>query len=267
MKYRLFLAFAIVFLAVSGLTGHVAAKHTTFKQLILPIDCQFQVVANGLGTVVYLTPEACGQVPPPNDGGSSDYGNTGGGKNHPTGSTGSSNGAIYNPGTSASSGSDNPVSAPPLTIGPTPHILKLNTKPSAYAKNGYRTQLSLGSTVSYLPQNQHSGSMHTLTVTNITATGVTVLMQPSGQFVEIPVGRTIYLDFDNNGNPSLEVHVLGATTGGQVKLDIRLVNTKDADETKNSGINPLLQVFVVILVAFTLISLSNYSWKWWLERK
>jgi hypothetical protein len=92
-------------------------------------------------------------------------------------------------------------------------------------------------------------------------------MQPSGQFIEIPVGRTIYLDFDNNGNPALEVHVLGATTGGKAKLMVRLVDNRNTDEVKSIGINPLLQVFVVILIAFILISLSNYSWKWWLDRE
>jgi hypothetical protein len=92
-------------------------------------------------------------------------------------------------------------------------------------------------------------------------------MQPSGQFVGIPLDRTIYLDFDNHGNPALEVHVLGVTTSGQAKVNVRLVNSRNADNVENAGLNPLLQVFIVVLIGFILISLSNYSWKRWLERK
>lgn len=45
------------------------AVNAKFKQLIVPMDCVFQQVNDGTGTVIYLTPAACGQIvtPPPSN--------------------------------------------------------------------------------------------------------------------------------------------------------------------------------------------------------
>jgi hypothetical protein len=43
------------------------ATTTNFSQKILPLDCIFQEVNDGTGTLIYLTPEECGVIltPPP----------------------------------------------------------------------------------------------------------------------------------------------------------------------------------------------------------
>jgi hypothetical protein len=57
---------AIVFL--SPIVAYAAS--TTLKQKVLPLNCVFQEVNDGLGTLYYLTPEECGVVaqPPSNPG-------------------------------------------------------------------------------------------------------------------------------------------------------------------------------------------------------
>jgi hypothetical protein len=53
---------------IMGATGLAYAEQATFKQQILPIDCVFETVNDGLGTLHYLTPAECGQqVDDPND--------------------------------------------------------------------------------------------------------------------------------------------------------------------------------------------------------
>lgn len=43
------------------------AVHATFKQQIVPMNCVFQQVNDGTGTIIYLTPKECGVIvnPPP----------------------------------------------------------------------------------------------------------------------------------------------------------------------------------------------------------
>jgi hypothetical protein len=63
MKYLALLALVI---AIGlGTTAHVSAEHTTLKQQILPLDCVFETVNDGLGTINYLTPAECGVLIPP----------------------------------------------------------------------------------------------------------------------------------------------------------------------------------------------------------
>lgn len=43
----------------------VQAVNGSLFQQILPLECVFQVVNDGSNTVIYITPEECGQLPPP----------------------------------------------------------------------------------------------------------------------------------------------------------------------------------------------------------
>jgi hypothetical protein len=45
--------------------GRASAHHTTLKQQILPIDCIFETINDGLNTINYLTPAECGVIVPP----------------------------------------------------------------------------------------------------------------------------------------------------------------------------------------------------------
>lgn len=67
MNKQLRLAVLLVALP-SALCGWCAdaayAADTSLKQQILPLDCVFETVNDGTGTLHYLTPEACGVVIP-----------------------------------------------------------------------------------------------------------------------------------------------------------------------------------------------------------
>ena len=41
------------------------AKNAELTQQILPLNCIFQIVNDGASTIIYLTPEECGQIPEP----------------------------------------------------------------------------------------------------------------------------------------------------------------------------------------------------------
>lgn len=68
MKRRLF-TFAVAAASCCSLlfTAQVLAASTNFEQKILPLNCQFEEVNDGTGTIIYLTPEQCGALvnPPP----------------------------------------------------------------------------------------------------------------------------------------------------------------------------------------------------------
>lgn len=56
---RLFLSYGVLigFLFIPGTAA--AAPVTDVKVEILPLDCVFEIIADGLNTVTYLTPETC----------------------------------------------------------------------------------------------------------------------------------------------------------------------------------------------------------------
>lgn len=48
-----------------GYNDTANAVNGTLKQQILPLDCVYQIVNDGTGTIVYLTPNECGVLPTP----------------------------------------------------------------------------------------------------------------------------------------------------------------------------------------------------------
>ena len=68
----LLLSFFLATLLVGTFGGSALAETSKLKQQILPLDCVFQTVNDGSGTLIYLTPTECGQVitpPDPDPGG------------------------------------------------------------------------------------------------------------------------------------------------------------------------------------------------------
>jgi hypothetical protein len=61
------LSMLIIMSVVFSTAAVAASAKANFKQLILPLNCVFQQVNDGTGTIIYLTPAACGQLvhPPP----------------------------------------------------------------------------------------------------------------------------------------------------------------------------------------------------------
>ncbi len=53
-----------VILTVTTLAVPAHAEDTSLTQKILPLDCVFQIINDGTGTIYYVTPKACGVVVP-----------------------------------------------------------------------------------------------------------------------------------------------------------------------------------------------------------
>lgn len=69
LKGKVVIGLILIHLVAIVSIGSVAAAGTTFGQKILPMDCVFETINNGTGTLHYLTPATCGAVlvPPPSD--------------------------------------------------------------------------------------------------------------------------------------------------------------------------------------------------------
>lgn len=71
MNYRLTVGWSLLFVLAVGVAllpaAPAQAATTTFSQKILPLNCVFQEVNDGTGTLIYLTPQECGVIltPPP----------------------------------------------------------------------------------------------------------------------------------------------------------------------------------------------------------
>ncbi len=64
MKY-IFLGLIAIATLLTGNTPLARAETATFKQRILPIDCVFDTINDGSGTLYFYTPEECGVIIPP----------------------------------------------------------------------------------------------------------------------------------------------------------------------------------------------------------
>lgn len=62
---RLFAASFIAFLPLLVFVPSAGAVSGNISQQILPLECVFEIVNDGSNTIVYLTPEECGVVIPP----------------------------------------------------------------------------------------------------------------------------------------------------------------------------------------------------------
>lgn len=62
---RLSLLIWLPVLILVGYHDSAAALSGTLKQQILPLDCVYQVVNDGTGTIIYVTPNECGVLPVP----------------------------------------------------------------------------------------------------------------------------------------------------------------------------------------------------------
>ena len=62
---RLSLLVWLPVILVIGYQDSARAVNGTLKQQILPLDCVYQIVNDGTGTIVYLTPSECGVLPQP----------------------------------------------------------------------------------------------------------------------------------------------------------------------------------------------------------
>lgn len=68
MRRNMKFLFVALVLAKCSFGVYVAYASTpSFKQTILPLNCQYEVINDGHGTIRYLTPKECNQILPPYD--------------------------------------------------------------------------------------------------------------------------------------------------------------------------------------------------------
>lgn len=216
MNMRRKVAYALaIACAVGALTApqQAAAEHTTFRQQILPLNCVFEVVNDGLGTINYITPGACGQVvqpPQPSNKPPANPSNT----PQPTA-----------PITNIPTPSDTPniiIGAP--TTSNKPPIL-LNQLSAATGNRGFKIIAKVGTKLSYYPRFGSDQQIEqTITITGISPQGVTFLEESDNQVVTIRPTQTIRLDYDDIGDPRLAVRLQGVPTNDSADLRIWLLN-------------------------------------------
>lgn len=63
-RKRIFYAISASFIIITLSTSWASAANTSLTQKILPLNCVFQIINDGTGTIYYITPRACGVVMP-----------------------------------------------------------------------------------------------------------------------------------------------------------------------------------------------------------
>ncbi len=242
-------------------TDTVLAKKNDalFEQQILPLNCVYQIVDDGLGTIIYLTPQECGHVvhPPKKP------------TTKPTKGGGKST-KIQN--------KDKPVhvqrqnySPPGLPVLRQPHSANtdhgtksiiLNDSPDALARSGYRKTVMAGDIFTYIPLTGKKTTKHTIRITSVLAAGVSILIQPSNQLIFVPNGSTKYLDYDADHKPSLAITVT-RSADGKALLDIRLLSLDQplVIPSEESTPHTLGTATVVVILALALVTA-----RWYLPR-
>jgi hypothetical protein len=95
MKRRTLLVCTIVAMLPTVCAAPALAENSSLNQKILPLNCVFEVVSDGTGTVRYLTPSECGVLVTPSPGSGSQPVTSG----SPTGASPSHVAQVQNPGT------------------------------------------------------------------------------------------------------------------------------------------------------------------------
>ncbi|GEM_PF-2270978 len=216
MTPRRTLSYALALACTVGavvMPRQAAAEHATFKQQILPLSCVFEVVNDGLGTINYITPQACGQVVQPPTPPSTPTVNP---PSTPQPTT---------PTTNIPTATDTPhvIIGPPTSSDKPP--ITLDKSPGAQGDKGLEVAAKVGTKLTYHPRfgtDQHIEQ--TITITGVSPQGVTFLEESSNQVVTIRPNQTVRLNYDDNGQPRLAMRLQGAPKNGMADLRIWLLN-------------------------------------------
>lgn len=224
MRYR-FIAislclFTIICIAPTALAAKPPKDSAKFTQKILPLNCQFQTINDGMNTIVYLTPSLCNHPVVPNP------------SKKPATSPGQSNSAIS---TNINTSAGQPVSnSGPIITVPIPNAgqsgkstgsstTELNTKAHVFEARGTDVTVSSGDTLHYTPSGDNTSHPHSLTVVDIETASVTILLQPANQLITLAPSHTVMADYNQAGRPTIAVTLKGTLSGDRALLHIRLV--------------------------------------------
>lgn len=241
MKRVLFTAFISLAAILSLPICCVAASRpikpdAKFTQLILPENCQFQTVNDGLNTIIYLTPANCqlASNPPqkpdlPQTPADNSSGNA---AQIPRGTIIPS---LYNP----------PATKPQI---PNQSIVDLSDRPAQKLAQGLLVTAKAGLIYQYRPLLNSSGPEHQLIITNVTKEGATVLLQPSNQLISLTTGQEVKADYSHDGKPTVAITLVKHISPTKILLNIRLLAYRSIPSTSpsSSKADP-----VIILVAVT----------------
>lgn len=218
------------------------AEHATFKQQILPLNCVFEVVNVGLGTIKYLTPEECGQIitPPNTDKPSQPATDP---TQEPvrviTGSRGYGGGA-----------------SPTGLITPnTTQDVYLNVIDDVRTNRGWDVVVRPGDRIHYHPLfGLDAGTERTIEITATSERGVTLLLLPFKQLVSVLPHQTRYLDFDDEQRARLSIEFIDAPTSNSATLRLKLLTPKLAAQVRQTPDTTLYMVIALVVIAIVALN-------------
>ena len=237
MRQNLFFGFVIVGLVTTVLipaavqAAAPARESATLKQMILPSNCKFETVNDGLNTIVYLTPAACVPIVTPDPANPSP-----GSPSNPANPSQPGKPAVT-PGKSNNnkpliaarpdqSGATNLFVLPNLPTTPESQVMPAPKKrifiieeqvSAVYAQSGdvYRYQLAA--------TKQRPLADRELSIVSVGKDWVTLLLQPLNQLISLKKGQTSQADYDEAGRPHILVTVEDIASNAQVKLRIEVL--------------------------------------------
>jgi hypothetical protein len=224
MRFRWLLAMAIL----GTLVFHPAlaqAAQPTLKQQILPLECVFETVNDGLGTIHYLTPTECGVVLPPASSGSQTNSSVTPQstpvsrplKNSFIG-RGTYIGSIVPPNSKS-----NPGAHPDENVTNGSGTILLNSISDSLSGNGYLVTIHPGNVLFYRPSDQPGAKVRSLSIVAIGSGSVTFYTQPFDENLTINLGKTLTYDRLLDGNPALSISVISTSSQDTATLRIHLL--------------------------------------------
>jgi hypothetical protein len=256
---RFLLIMAGVLVLAIGFGATVDAESTTFKQQILPLNCVFEDINDGLGTLHYLTPAECGQIippPPPVDTGPSDTVKTPAPSSKPITIRRNSL-ANLTPNNSSPIPSSTVVQPVVTANGPF-----INSSSEVTKSHGYSLNVKEGEVLYYQPLGRPTASLRKITVSHIKRNQADIDIQPIGLQKTIKLHQNLRLDNGQTSTPAIEITLEHIDLGPDPSVTLRLKllaelkrpNQRRPDNASNN------QLAVVCLVLFAAVIVSLTYW-------
>jgi hypothetical protein len=231
-------------LAASHPPAHPDAK---FTQRILPMQCQFQTINDGLNTIIYLTPAICQPVVVPS--------------HQPQKTPVTAVSQFTNPKNSSRGTIIPPLNNPVDSLnGHNRRVVELNHYSAVKSKRGWLVRSQVGAVYRYRPlDDSKQGTVHQMTIANISLQGVTILLQPSNQLFSLTPGQEIKADYSQQGKPTIAIRLVGRPSFNEVTLRIRLLSAKLFTQDTNMKDWPALWLALVAVAGLLGLGLAYRS--------
>ncbi len=263
MKYAASLLILCTVLTISGpataLSAH--APDARFTQKILPLNCVFDEVNDGLGTLTYLTPAECGQIITP----------------------------IVTPGKPNQNGQPSTITPKPVlifqstfrsvtpqytrSIGLQPEPLPPNTPQSGLllntvgnitSKSGAIVTVKRGDALYYRPLGSSQATVRKIIVTGITTHSVTFSVWPLNQQANLELNKEISFDSTEiDPSPAIKITLerIVASSEPQVTLRLQLLRViSSAVKTGTVSRSDTQKIVLLSLGIIALLSSLSYGY-------